>query len=123
VIGTRPVHHPARDAVPRVRGHGRPLEPPRRDGSLIPPLLGEPVAASDVGDVHAEIATGPPQGGTLDDAGPEPQDLVDLARRTLAASSQNVKLVPGWHGGPFSVDMAREVLLSGIGASPRADHL
>jgi hypothetical protein len=44
----------------------------------------QPVAA-DVGDVLAQIATSDPQGRLVDPAGPEPQDLVDMARRTLAA--------------------------------------
>jgi NAD(P)-dependent dehydrogenase (short-subunit alcohol dehydrogenase family) len=49
-------------------------------------------------------------------AGPEPQDLVDMARRTLAARGESVRLVPSWRNGPFGVEMAGEVLLPGPGA-------
>jgi uncharacterized protein YbjT (DUF2867 family) len=82
-----------------------------RDGvATVPPLLVQPVAASDVGDVLAEVATGPPTEETIDLAGPEPQDLVDMARRTLDARGQSVRLVPTW-GGAFGVEMAGNVLL------------
>jgi uncharacterized protein YbjT (DUF2867 family) len=40
----------------------------------LPPLLVPPVAASDVGEVLAEIAAGRPQGRATDHAGPEPLD-------------------------------------------------
>lgn len=66
----------------------------RGDSAVIPPLLVQPVAASDVAHVLAEIATGAPQGRAPDLAGPEPQDLVDMARRTLAARGEIMKLVP-----------------------------
>jgi uncharacterized protein YbjT (DUF2867 family) len=82
-----------------------------QDGvAMIPPLLIQPVAASDVGDVLAQLATVPPHEGTIDLAGPEPQDLVDMARRTLDARGQSVRLIPTW-GGAFGVEMAGNVLL------------
>ena len=68
-----------------------------------PPLLIQPVAASDVGQVLADVATGPPVGGVHELAGPEPQDLVDMARRTLAARGESIRLVPGWRDGPLVV--------------------
>ena len=84
-----------------------------RDGSAtIAPLLIQPVAPADVADVLAEVATGPPQGRCPDLAGPEPQDLVDLARRTRAARGTPIRLVPTWSG-VFGVDMAGDVLLPG----------
>jgi uncharacterized protein YbjT (DUF2867 family) len=79
-------------------------------------LLVQPIAVSDVARVLAEIAGGPPREGVLDVAGPEPQDLVDMARRTLVARGDRVRLVPSWRGGPFGVDMAGEVLLPGPAA-------
>ncbi|MGH3977955.1 MAG: SDR family oxidoreductase, partial [Pseudonocardiaceae bacterium] len=81
------------------------------DVAAVPPLLVQPVAASDVGQVLAEIATGAPDNRVLELAGPDTQDLVDMARRTLAARGQSVRLVPSWR--PFGVDMAGEVLLPG----------
>jgi len=85
----------------------------RGDVATLPPLLVQPVAAADVGTILAEIATGSPQGRARDLAGPEPQDLVDMARRALAARGESIRLVPSWRNGPFNVEMAGEVLLPG----------
>lgn len=82
-----------------------------QDGTAtIPPLLVQPIAPDDVADVLAEIATGTPRGRHRDVAGPEPQDLVDMARRTNDARGHTVKLVPTWSTllGP---EMAGNVLL------------
>ncbi|SEF16640.1 SDR family oxidoreductase [Streptomyces sp. Ag109_O5-10] len=80
--------------------------------ATIPPLLVQPIAPADVAGILAEIATGAPQGRYRDVAGPEPQDLVDMARRTNDARGHAVKLVPTWSSllGP---DMAGDVLLPG----------
>jgi uncharacterized protein YbjT (DUF2867 family) len=87
-----------------------------RDGSAtIAPLLVQPVAPADVADVLAEVAIGEPQGRCPDLAGPEPQDLVDLARRTRAARGTSIRLVPTWSG-VFGLDMAGDVLLAGPNA-------
>ncbi|TLP66191.1 SDR family oxidoreductase [Microbispora triticiradicis] len=84
-----------------------------QDGvATIAPLLVQPIAPADVADVLAEIAVGAPQGRYADVAGPEPQDLVDMARRTLAARGRTVKLVPTWSG-LFDTSMAGDVLLPG----------
>ena len=83
------------------------------DSAVIPPLLIQPVAAADVGSVLAEIATGAPQGRATDLAGLEPQDLVDMARRTLAARGESIRLIPSWRGSTLGVDAAGEVLLPG----------
>nr|WSX72688.1 NAD(P)H-binding protein [Streptomyces sp. NBC_00899]WSX81244.1 NAD(P)H-binding protein [Streptomyces sp. NBC_00899] len=81
----------------------------------VPPLLVQPIAPDDVADILAEIATGPPQGRYSDVAGPETQDLVDMARRTNDARGRTVKLVPTWSPllGP---EMAGNVLLPREGA-------
>ncbi|MCT2589045.1 NAD(P)H-binding protein [Streptomyces sp. N2-109] len=87
-----------------------------QDGvATIAPLLVQPIAPSDVADVLAELATGKPQGRYADVGGPGPQDLVDMARRTLQARGQAVKLVPTWSG-LFGPEMAGDVLLPGEGA-------
>jgi hypothetical protein len=65
-----------------------------------------------VAEVLAEIATGPPQGRYRDVAGPEPQDLVDMARRTNDARGHAVKLVPTWSS-VLGAEMAGDVLLPG----------
>jgi uncharacterized protein YbjT (DUF2867 family) len=84
-----------------------------RDGdtATLPPLLVQPVAARDVAELLAELATLPPRGGTVQLAGPEPQDFVDMARRALRAHGSATRLVPSWRDGPFGTDMAGEVLL------------
>ncbi|WP_304454609.1 SDR family oxidoreductase [Nocardiopsis sp. YSL2] len=81
----------------------------------IAPLLVQPIAPADVADVLAEVAAGEPQGRYRDVAGPETQDLVDMARRTHAARGQDIRLVPTWSG-LFGPSMAGNVLLPGEGA-------
>ncbi len=81
----------------------------------IAPLLVQPVAPADVADVLAEVAVGEPQGGYADVAGPEPQDLVDMARRTAQARGRSIKLAPTWSA-IFGPEMAGNVLLPGDGA-------
>ncbi|NDU71847.1 NAD(P)H-binding protein [Actinomadura sp. DSM 109109] len=84
-----------------------------RDGvATVAPLLIQPVAPADVADVLAEVAAGRPRGRHSDVAGPEPQDLVDMARRTDQARGRTVRLVPTWSG-IFGPEAAGEVLLPG----------
>jgi uncharacterized protein YbjT (DUF2867 family) len=87
-----------------------------QDGvATIAPLLVQPIAPDDIAEILAEIATGEPQGRYVDVAGPEPQDLVDMARRTNDVLGRKVKLVPTWSG-PFGEEMAGNVLLPGENA-------
>jgi uncharacterized protein YbjT (DUF2867 family) len=82
-----------------------------QDGvAAIAPLLVQPIAPADIAEILAEIATGEPQGRYVDVAGPETQDLVDMARRTNEIRGRNVKLVPTWSG-IFDESMAGNVLL------------
>lgn len=80
--------------------------------AAIAPLLVQPIAPIDVARVLVEVCFGAPQRGHVDIAGPEPQDLVDMARRTLTARGRQLKLVPTWEG-PFNVSMAGNALLPG----------
>jgi uncharacterized protein YbjT (DUF2867 family) len=85
-----------------------------KDGvAPVPPLLIQPIAPADVADVLARVAVGPPQGRHRDIAGPDTQDLVDMARRTHTAQGRTVRLVPTWHNGVFDESMAGDVLLPG----------
>jgi uncharacterized protein YbjT (DUF2867 family) len=86
-----------------------------RHGDVVelPPLLLQPVAAADVGEVLAELAVGKPLGRAPDLAGPEPQDFIDMARRILQARGEEVRLVPTWRGPLFGPDGAGEVFLPG----------
>jgi uncharacterized protein YbjT (DUF2867 family) len=87
-----------------------------QDGvATIAPLLVQPIAPADVAGILAEIAVGEPQGRYADVAGPETQDLVDMARRTFQARGREIKLVPTWSG-IFGPAMAGNVLLPGDGA-------
>jgi uncharacterized protein YbjT (DUF2867 family) len=81
--------------------------------ALVPPLLVQPVAVTDVALVLAETAVGPPQRRARELAGPATEDLVDMARRAFAARSEHLELVPSWRGVPYGVEMAGEVLLPG----------
>ncbi|MEU6157894.1 NAD(P)H-binding protein [Streptomyces sp. NPDC047130] len=84
-----------------------------RDGAAtVAPLLLQPIAPADVAEILAEIAVGEPRGLYRDIAGPEPQDLVDMARRTNEARGRTVRLVPTWTG-LFGTEMAGEVMLPG----------
>jgi uncharacterized protein YbjT (DUF2867 family) len=83
--------------------------------ATIAPLLVQPIAPADVAEVLAEVASGEPHGRYPDVAGPEPQDLVDMARRTNEVRGRSVRLVPTWSG-PFGTSMAGNVLLPGDGA-------
>jgi len=84
-----------------------------QDGAAtIAPLLVQPIAPGDVGEILAEVATGDPIGGVVEIAGPDTQDLVDMARRTYAARGQQIRLVPTWHA-IFDTSMAGDVLLPG----------
>jgi len=87
-----------------------------RDGvAMIPPLLMQPIAPADVAGVLAEVVVGDPQGRYIDVAGPETQDLVDMARRTNEARGHAVRLVPTWSA-PFGPEWAGNVLLPADGA-------
>jgi uncharacterized protein YbjT (DUF2867 family) len=87
-----------------------------RDGvAPIAPLLVQPIAPSEVGEILAEVATGDPLDAMMEIAGPDTQDFVDMARRTFAVRGHDIKLVPTWRGA-FDTSMAGEVLLPGPNA-------
>jgi uncharacterized protein YbjT (DUF2867 family) len=87
-----------------------------RDGvATIAPLLIQPIAPADIAEILAEVVTGEPQGRYVDVAGPETQDLVDMARRTNEVRGRNVKLVPTWSS-IFDDSMAGNVMLPGENA-------
>ncbi len=87
-----------------------------KDGTAtIAPLLVQPIAQREVGEMVADVATGEPLRHHIDIAGPETQDIVDMARRSFAARGEQVRLVPTWRG-VFDDSMAGEVLLPGDNA-------
>jgi uncharacterized protein YbjT (DUF2867 family) len=84
----------------------------RNGVAAIAPLLIQPIAPDDIAQVLAEVANGEPRSLYVDVAGPETQDLVDMARRTNDVRGHKVKLVPTWSG-IFDESMAGNVLLPG----------
>jgi uncharacterized protein YbjT (DUF2867 family) len=87
-----------------------------KDGvALVAPALVQPIAVPDLARVLVEVAAGPPLGRAPDLAGPRPEDLFDMARRTLAARGDRTRLVPSWHG-VYAIEAAGEILLPGPGA-------
>jgi uncharacterized protein YbjT (DUF2867 family) len=84
----------------------------RGESAALPPLLLQPVAVTDVAKVLVEVALGEPVNGIGELAGPQTQDLVDMARRTLVARGDSLRLVPTWRG-RYGVALAGEVLLPG----------
>jgi uncharacterized protein YbjT (DUF2867 family) len=83
------------------------------DVATLPPLLLQPMAAADVGEVLAEVAAGPARGRATDVGGPEPHDLIDLARRILAARGESLRLIPSWRTPIAGVEAAGEAFLPG----------
>ncbi len=82
-----------------------------QDGvATLAPLLVQPVAPADLADVLADVVVDEPQGRHVDVAGPDPHDLVDMARRTHEARGRQVRLVPTWSS-IFGPSMAGDVLL------------
>jgi uncharacterized protein YbjT (DUF2867 family) len=87
-----------------------------KDGTAtVAPLLLQPIAPADVAAELAEVAVGAPLRAKIEIAGPETQDLVDMARRTFTVRRQDIKLVPTWRG-TYGTDMAGEAMLPGEGA-------
>lgn len=82
------------------------------EGAVVPPALVQPVAVIDVAEVLAEISVGAPK-GLVNLAGPKPEDLVDMARRTFAVLNEPIELHPSWRGSVFGVEAAGEKLLAG----------
>ena len=84
-----------------------------KDGTAtIAPLLVQPIAQADVAAILADVAVAAPLGHRLDIAGPQTEDLVDMARRTYAARGKDIRLIPTWRGS-FGSDLAGEALLPG----------
>lgn len=87
-----------------------------RDGDTVPlpPLLMRPISPDDVASVLAEVAVAGPQPG-FEVAGPDNQDMIDMARRSLASRGETLRLVPTWDG-PLDTAIAGNVLLPGARA-------
>jgi uncharacterized protein YbjT (DUF2867 family) len=82
------------------------------DTVYVSPVLLQPVAARDTGDVLAEVAAGAPV-GTIELAGPDVHDFVDLTRRVLTAHGDSTRIIPSWHRGSMGLEYAGDILLPG----------
>jgi len=67
--------------------------------SFVPRMLSQPVAAAEVGAALVDLAEAGPSGRVPDLAGPEPLQMVDLARRVSKARGQGRRVVPVWMPG------------------------
>ncbi len=67
--------------------------------SLVPRMLSQPIAAAEVGEALVDLAETGPSGRVPDLAGPEPLQMVDLARRVSRARGQGRRVVPVWMPG------------------------
>jgi hypothetical protein len=82
--------------------------------ATIPPLLMQPIASTDVARALIDVALTVPAGRILEAAGPNTEDLVDMARRALDAKDDTTtRLIPSWNDGPFGLEMAGDALLPG----------
>ena len=62
--------------------------------AMVPRMRVQPIAARTVGEVLLEVAAGLPGQEMVEVAGPEPADLVDLARSVVARRGQRVAVLP-----------------------------
>ena len=62
--------------------------------ALMPVMRIQPVAARSVGEILVEVASGPPPDAIVEVAGPEREDLVDLARRLLRRHGRRALVLP-----------------------------
>ena len=83
---------------------------------LVPRMRVQPVAAREVAEALVDLALGDPVGRAPDLGGPEPHDLVDLARRVVAARGSRRRVAPLPVPGAAGRAMASGALLPGPGA-------
>ncbi len=62
--------------------------------ALIPQMRVQPIAARSVGEVLVKVATAPLAETTIEVAGPEPADMVDMARATAARLGRRIAVLP-----------------------------
>jgi len=91
------------------------------------PALVQPIAADDVADVMADVATQAPLNGTLEIAGPERVRLADLVGRFLRESKDSREVIVDPEARYFGVKLDDRSLVPGdsprIGATRFADWL
>lgn len=87
------------------------------DGKVhLPPVLFQPMAASDVASALARIAEGPPVHGIVEIAGPEPFRLDELVRRRLTELGDPREVVTDPDAGYDGAKVSQRALLPGEAA-------
>ncbi|WP_329395485.1 SDR family oxidoreductase [Streptomyces melanogenes] len=81
----------------------------------LPSTLVQPIAAVDVVEALADVATAPPRNGILDVAGPDVLPLDELGRLTVSASQDHLTVVTDEKAGMFAA-VEGDVLVAGPGA-------
>jgi uncharacterized protein YbjT (DUF2867 family) len=84
--------------------------------AVVPHMQSQPVAARTVGEHLAALAEQRP-GGTVELAGPQVQDIADLARRLVAARDERVRVVGLSLPGAAARDMREGALLATAGTT------
>src|SRR5215471_2818006 len=79
----------------------------------VPPMHIQPIAADDVAQALAKIATGSPLNGTVEIGGPEPFYLDGLLRRVLGAHNDPREVIADAHARYFGAELDERSLLPG----------
>ena len=77
----------------------------------LPPALFQPMAADDVANAMARIATNSPVNGTVEIGGPEQFRLDELARRDLAARQDPREVISDPHAGYYGIAVSERALV------------
>ena len=77
----------------------------------LPPALFQPMAADDVANAMARIATNSPVNGTVEIGGPEQLRLDELARRDLAARQEPREVISDPRAGYYGIQVSERTLV------------
>ncbi len=83
----------------------------------VPPVLIQPMAADDVAEAVARVATGSPVNGTVELGGPERFRLDELIRRSLIARKDPREVITDPHGRYYGLQVSERTLLPGDDAT------
>jgi uncharacterized protein YbjT (DUF2867 family) len=81
------------------------------DTVRLPSALVQPIAAEEVADAVARLASSPPANGIVEIAGPEREPMSDLARRFLSITQDSRKVVGDEHARYFGAELKSDTLV------------
>ncbi len=84
--------------------------------AVLPHMQTEPVAAREVAEKLVDLAEGPPRQGTVELAGPEVLDVVDMARRVVEHRRRRLFVIPVMMPGAAGKAVRTGALLADSGA-------